>query len=55
MKQLLMQESGWPNSTRNIMKDICQKSDVRDVITIQRLQGLENNSFCVFAALLHNL
>ena len=30
-----MQESGWPNLTRNIiMKGICQKSDVRSVTTI---------------------
>jgi hypothetical protein len=29
-----MQESGWPNLTRNIMKGICQRSDVQDAITI---------------------
>ncbi len=29
-----MQESGWPNLTRNIMKGICQRSDVRGVISI---------------------
>lgn len=34
MKQLLMQESGWPNSARNIMKGTCQKSDVQGVITM---------------------
>jgi len=34
MKQSLMQESGWPNLTRNIMKGTCQKSDVQGVITI---------------------
>ena len=34
MKQSLTQESGWPNLTRNIMKGICQRSDVQGVITI---------------------
>lgn len=31
-----LQESGWSNLTRNIMKGICQRSDVRGVITIPR-------------------
>ena len=29
-----MQESGWPNITRNIGKGICRKSDVQGVIII---------------------
>lgn len=34
MKQSLMQESGWPSLTRNIIRGTCQKSDVQGVITI---------------------
>jgi hypothetical protein len=34
MKQSLMLESGWPNSTMSTIKDICQRSDVQGVIII---------------------